>query len=77
MFHPNVSTGKGAGELNLIILIPKTEARAQGGEVCFVSIYSMITAYENHLHFGISRISWNDIHVLLYLKQVFEDEEYL
>ena len=25
--------GKGAGELNLIILIPKTEARAQGGEV--------------------------------------------
>ena len=28
-----LSSGKGAGELNLIILIPKTEARAQGDEV--------------------------------------------
>ena len=37
MLHQNVFAGKGAGELNLIILIPKTEARAQGGEVWFVS----------------------------------------
>ena len=33
MLHQHVFAGKGAGELNLIILIPKTEARAQGGEV--------------------------------------------
>ena len=34
--------GKGAGELNLIILIPKTEARAQGGEVSWLfNLYSL------------------------------------
>jgi len=33
-----IDIGKGAGELNLIILIPKTEARAQGGEVTLKKI---------------------------------------
>ena len=46
--------GKGAGELNLIILIPKTEARAQGGEVS-----QLFNIFEYLEYLGIEYISGN------------------
>jgi len=44
-----IDIGRGAGELNLIILIPKTEARAQGGEVTLKKILSDRVGIESNV----------------------------